>query len=258
MSQTAGVYLLQPGHAPAIQALAADPAIAAYTRIPHPYPENGAAEFIASQIAEREAGRSFGFAIEDRGELVGVCGLEDAGRADARELGFWVGRPYWGRGYASLAVKMLLQFAFRNLGLAEVSAHAFESNVASRRVLEKNGFRLVRVERGEGPALKRPDEPLCVYAITAARWRVELDAPVLGRLHPGLRALLQAELAAGNEIAESAAGWPEPDGLFVRLKHPFRVAHAGLPAGIRYARIDDPHWWEAEYSTESPRHILAC
>lgn len=258
MSQTAGVYLLHPGHAPAIQALVADPAIAAYTRIPHPYPENGAAEFIASQIAEREAGRSFGFAIEDRGELVGVCGLEDVGRADARELGFWVGRPHWGRGYASLAVRMLLQFAFRNLGLAEVSAHAFESNVASRRVLEKNGFRLVRLERGEGLAPKRPAEPLCVYAITAPRWQAELDAPVLGRLHPGLRALLQAELAAGNEIAESGAGWPEPDSLFVRLKHPFRVAPAGLPAGIRYARIDDPHWWEAEYSSESPRHILAC
>src|SRR5829696_8837983 len=146
-TQTAGVYLLSPAHADAVQRLASDPAIAATTRMPHPYPENGARDFIERQLAERAQGSAYTFAIMDRGEVVGVCGLEGIADGEARELGYWVGRPFWGRGYATLAVKLVLEFAFQNLRLGRVYASVLETNAASRRVLEKNGFELLRVEQ---------------------------------------------------------------------------------------------------------------
>jgi hypothetical protein len=208
--KTAGVYMLQPGHAAAIEAL------------------EGASEFL------RTTGAGHAFVIEDHGRLVGLCGLQGA------EARFWVGRPFRGKGYATFGVGMILEFAFQNLALAEVRARVDDANPAARRVLEKNGF------LRDGSLL----------AITADRWRGLRHGPALERLHPALRAILAAERAAGNEVRETAVGWPDADSVFVRLKRPFR-AHAALPEGVRFAELNDPHWWMAEYSTEGPRHILA-
>jgi RimJ/RimL family protein N-acetyltransferase len=255
--KTAGVYMLQPSHAEAIQELASDPAIAEMTRVPHPYPENAARQFVTQAIKDREAGTAYAFAIEDQGRLVGLCGLRDVVSGLVPELGFWVGRPHWGHGYATLGARMTLEFGFRHLRLDRVRAAAFESNAASRRVLEKNGFQLQRLARHNDPALKRADERLAEYEISAERWREFLDAPHLADLHPGLRAILAAEIAAGNEVLESSSGWPDADSVFVRLKHPFRAALSSLPSGITHHVLQDPHWWKAEYSSSAPRHILA-
>ena len=56
------------------------------------------------------------------------------------ELGFWIGKPYWGRGYATEAARALVGYAFDKLGLTQIVAGAFRENRASRRVLEKVGF----------------------------------------------------------------------------------------------------------------------
>jgi RimJ/RimL family protein N-acetyltransferase len=257
MIQTAGVYLLAPAHAAAIQRLASDPAIAAATRMPHPYPENGARDFIERQAAERARGSAYGFAIVDLGEVVGVCGLEGIAKGGEGELGYWVGRPFWGRGYATLAVRMVLEFAFQNLRLQQVNASVLETNATSRRVLEKNGFELLRLGRHDDPLLKRPDELLAVYSITRQRWDDLRSGGALAALHPSLRAILKAELTAGNEVVEISRGWPDTDSVFVRLRHPFRMRPAALPAGVDYAEPDDPHWWRADYSSRAPRHLLA-
>jgi RimJ/RimL family protein N-acetyltransferase len=256
--QTAGVYMLSAEHADAIQRLASDAAIAATTRVPHPYPENAARDFIAAQMVERAEGTAYVFVIKERWDVVGVCGLHGIEGNEGRELGFWIGRPFWGKGYASFGVKMVLQFAFQNLRLEHVAASALESNAASRRVLEKNGFRLLRLERHNDPMLKRPNELLAQYEITRTQWQDFLNTPVLAALHPALTTILQAELQAGNEIAETARGWPDADSLFVRLRQPFRTRPTALPGGVTYMELNDPHWWKAEFSTRSPRHILAC
>jgi RimJ/RimL family protein N-acetyltransferase len=232
------------------------PRSAATTRIPHPYPATAARDFITRQLAERAEGTAHVFVIKDRQELVGLCGLHGVDGEQARELGFWVGRPFWGRGYASFGVKMVLQFAFRNLRLERVGSAPLESNAASRRVLEKNGFRLLHLERHADPLLKRPDELLAIYTIGQIEWRDCLSAPALAALHPDLRVILQAELAAGNEIVETGGGWPDPDSVFVRLRYPFRP-RPSWPDGLQYTELHDPHWWTAELSTRAPRHILA-
>ena len=256
--QTAGVYRLAAEHAEAIQRLASDPAVAANTRLPHPYPENGAREFIAAQAKERAEGTAHVFVIKDRQEVVGLCGLHGIEGDHAQELGFWIGRPFWGKGYASFGVKMVLQFAFRNLRLERVGSCALKSNAASRRVLEKNGFRFLRLEPHNDAMLKRPDEPLAHYEITQTQWREFINAPALAALHPGLKKILEGEIAAGNEIAETGGGWPDANSVFVRLRHPFRTHPSPLPEGVQYTELNDPHWWKAEFSSRSPRHILAC
>ncbi len=143
---SAGVYLLAPEHAVAIQRLAADPAIAETTRIPHPYPPDGARQFIGKSRAEREAGTAFVFAVVDNADLVGVVGLHGVELRTARELGFWIGRPYWGKGFGTLAANLVLQFAFHSLRLDEVRSAALENNAAARRVLVKVGFRFQMLE----------------------------------------------------------------------------------------------------------------
>lgn len=257
-TKTLGLYLVTPEDADAIQRLISDPAIAATTRIPHPYPENGAKEFIAHQLQERALGTAYVFVIKDRQELVGACGLHGIEGTHANELGFWIGRPYWEKGFATFGVEMILEFAFNNLRLASVRACALESNAASRRVLEKCGFELARIEPHNDPLLKRPDEKQAVYELTQSHWNDFRNLPALQSLHPPLRTLLEAELQAGNELAETGGGWPDKESVFVRLRQPFRVKHQSLPDGVRYVELNDPHWWKAEYSFGKPVHILAC
>jgi ribosomal-protein-alanine N-acetyltransferase len=179
LTQTRGVFLISSQDADAIQALASDPAIAATTRMPHPYPENAARDFIAAQEKERLDGTAYVFTIKDGKDLVGLCGLHGIEGARARELGFWIGRPYWGKGYATFGVKMVLDFGFKNLRLEHVCSCALETNTASRRVLEKNGFRLLQVGPHQDRALKRPDEHLAEYEITRTQWQDSINTPAL-------------------------------------------------------------------------------
>ena len=58
------------------------------------------------------------------------------------EIGYWVWKEYWNKGYATEAIKLMLDFGFKDLGLICIWAEVFESNKASQRVLEKNGFEL--------------------------------------------------------------------------------------------------------------------
>lgn len=100
----------------------------------------------------RAAGTFYGFVIEAGDEVVGHIGLKHVDRARGEaELGYWVGRPFWGRGYASEAARLALDVAFGALGLEEVYAHVLTRNPASARVLEKAGF-----ERAPLPPEKMP------------------------------------------------------------------------------------------------------
>lgn len=255
LASTCGIYQLAEHHLPAVQQLASAAAIAAMTRVPHPYPADGARGFYAALQRERATGTAQVFAIEDRKQLVGLCGLHGIGPHSA-ELGFWIGEPFWGRGYATFAVTMVLPFAFDNLRLREVWAETLASNGASRRVLGKCGFQ-VTGERVHGEPQWPAAVPLVRHAIAAVPWRAWCAAPALAVLHPALQALLAAELAAGNEVVETGQGWPDPDSVFVRLRRAFGALPQPLPEGVSYRELNDPHWWKAELTTLSPRHTLS-
>jgi RimJ/RimL family protein N-acetyltransferase len=123
--------------AQAVAALINDRRIAENTaRIPYPYSVADAQAFIAR--ANRGGGEAC-FLIEAGGEIIGGCGIDLARRPDP-EIGYWIGPPYWGRGYATEAARALIDHAFEELGCERLAGRARVSNPASRRVLEKCGF----------------------------------------------------------------------------------------------------------------------
>ena len=156
-------------HAPAVQRLASDPRIAATTLLPEPYPDDGATTFITLAQQARAAEEAYSFAVLAGDELIGSCGLKEVhdGQAD---LGYWIGVPFWGRGYASEAARLAVVFGFEELGLERITAHALERNPGSWRVLEKLRFQLL--ERVANPFAKwAPADIIRRYALEASDWR---------------------------------------------------------------------------------------
>lgn len=77
------------------------------------------------------------------------------------------------------------------------------------------------------------------------------------RLHPALRSIVAAEVAAGNRVIDAGADWPDAGSVHVTLRDPFDGRHANAQA--IFSLCDDPHYWHADYSTaEAPRHLLIC
>jgi RimJ/RimL family protein N-acetyltransferase len=119
-----------------IARLANDRRIAVNTaRLPHPYGIDDAEQFIAA--VNRQDGEAT-FVITLDGMLIGACGIDP--REGGPEIGYWLGVPYWGRGYATEAVRAVIDHAFGGIQHEVLHAGARVSNPASRRVLEKCGF----------------------------------------------------------------------------------------------------------------------
>ena len=126
-----------------VRTLAGEKAIAAVTAlIPHPYPDGAAEEWIATHEPEFAAGKSAQFAltVKATGELIGAMGLIISAEHRHAELGYWVGVPYWGQGYATEAAGRILAFGFEKLDLIRIHAHHYAHNPASGRVMEKLGM----------------------------------------------------------------------------------------------------------------------
>lgn len=123
--------------APRIARFAADPGVARMTcSFPLQQTVVGAEGWVLIRQAVARLGEGASFAIDLPGEgLIGLIGAHR--RGEAAEIGYWLGRPYWGRGYATEALNGILPFA-RDLG-AVVADH-FADNPASGRALEKAGF----------------------------------------------------------------------------------------------------------------------
>ena len=117
--------------------------------LPHPFPTKLAREWITS------AGPAT-FAVHEltMDMLVGCAELRDIepdhGQA---ELSFWVGRPFWGRGYASEAAAALIRYGFDSLGLNRIYAHHMSRNPASGRVLQKTWHAAGRAIATESPQM---------------------------------------------------------------------------------------------------------
>src|SRR5580700_8224768 len=132
---TKRLKLRAPGaaDATAIASLINDRRIAENTaRIPHPYSVADAHAFLG-QVNRDPAEPSFAIMRAD-GTLIGGCGIHVLSGGEP-ELGYWIGVPHWGRGYATEAARAVLDHAFGTLGYARLTSRARVSNPASRRVL---------------------------------------------------------------------------------------------------------------------------
>lgn len=124
---------------------AGDPDVAGMTaRIPHPYTITEAFRWVAS-IGPNEFVR----AVVCDGSLIGVVAFSrQAEENDSAEIGYWLGKPYWGRGFATEAAGEVCRFCFECAGVRRLTSSHFIENRASRNVLLKLGFR----EAGRGKA----------------------------------------------------------------------------------------------------------
>lgn len=107
-------------------------------RAPWPYREEDARQFAARSWGAGDPKFVITLPDEPGAPLIGMIGIERRQRFD-HEMGYWIARPYWGRGYASEAGNAVLGVA-RSMGLRRVLAGHFLDNPASGRVLEKIGF----------------------------------------------------------------------------------------------------------------------
>ena len=112
--------------------------------LPAAYSIRDAREFIRRNTRGQDDGSKCNLFITLRGngELIGGCGLDQI-RLDVRNahVGYWLARPYWGKGYASEAASLLISAAFRELGLHRIHTGVFPDNPRSMRVLRRLGFR---------------------------------------------------------------------------------------------------------------------
>jgi ribosomal-protein-alanine N-acetyltransferase len=107
--------------------------------LPYPYGIDDANDFI--KLTQQE-NPQMSFAIEFDKQLCGVIGL--IGQRDVykktAEIGYWLGEPFWNKGIATRAVKLLTEYGFNQLDFIRIHTGVFEYNVGSMQVLTKNGY----------------------------------------------------------------------------------------------------------------------
>lgn len=111
--------------------------------LPFPYGEEDAKVFLSAVLAS-DPDQNLAFAIEADGKLIGSISATRYANIHFRtaELGYYLGEPYWGKGFATEAVRQICDYIYRNTDIIRIFAEPFAYNTASCRVLEKAGFQL--------------------------------------------------------------------------------------------------------------------
>ncbi len=167
--------LLRPwtlADAPDVQRICNDPLVVrGLMRMAYPLSLEEAEKYLAARINNKLDGcdRAFAFAVTADGAIVGYCSLRTQDAHTRAEMGYWMGREFWGRGYITEACGEVLRFGFQDLKLRRVSADYFRSNTASGRVLEKLGFTIEGCQRRH---IVRPDriEDLVLAGLLREEW----------------------------------------------------------------------------------------
>jgi [ribosomal protein S5]-alanine N-acetyltransferase len=107
--------------------------------IPYPYSESDAQFFIDLVKIEKP---QMTFSIDFKEEFCGIIGL--VGQKDVyqktAEIGYWIGEPFWNKGIATTAVKLITEYGLNQLNFIRIHTGVFEYNLGSMKVLEKNGY----------------------------------------------------------------------------------------------------------------------
>jgi RimJ/RimL family protein N-acetyltransferase len=115
--------------------------------IPHAYGETDGREWIARVQENHATGRPrrFAIALKEANRLIGGVGLDGTSGdgSDEPTLGYWLGQPYWGNGYALEAAAAIIDYGFRTFGLETIRAYTDPGNAASQKVLLGCGFKYV-------------------------------------------------------------------------------------------------------------------
>jgi ribosomal-protein-alanine N-acetyltransferase len=141
------------------------------TNIPFPYALEDAIDFLSKREESYEMTGSPQFAITHKdGYLVGGIGLRIDKEHESGEIGYWIGKQYWGKGYCTEAVHAVVKYGFEVIGLNRIHAKYFTRNPASGRVMQKVGM---KHEGHLRQGIKKWDrfEDLEVYAILKSEYK---------------------------------------------------------------------------------------
>lgn len=141
--------------------------------IPHPYRDGMAEAWIEKVAAELEqgTGATFGVLRRQGALLVGCVGLRMVSEHERAELGYWIGVPYWGQGFATEATDAVLRYGFEELGLHRIHATHFRRNPGSGRVMEKVGMSYEGRMRDHARKWDAFEDLEC-YGILSSDWRL--------------------------------------------------------------------------------------
>jgi RimJ/RimL family protein N-acetyltransferase len=134
---------LEPCDAEALELLIDDYDIASTTlNIPYPYPKGSAEAFIHRRLEAAQNGEGYTFAIINKEDLtfMGSIGMNLNQSHDRAELGYWLGKRYWNKGYVTEGVKRVTKYGFEELQLNKIHAAAMTKNPASSSVMTKAGM----------------------------------------------------------------------------------------------------------------------
>ena len=115
-------------------------------RFPHPYTINNAVEWISYALTQKPVQN---MAIIYKDKIAGSIGvmLKDDVYRKSIEIGYFLGEPFWGKGIATTAVGLLLEYIQAHFDVIRIYAEVFGHNTASMKVLEKNGFHLEGIRK---------------------------------------------------------------------------------------------------------------
>lgn len=198
-------------------------------RVPFPYPRELADEWIASTHAQMAAGTAWHLAVvgiehagtpEEKEMLVGCVGLTLDAEAKSAELGYWIGRKFWGHGVGPEAAGRLARWALAHLGIEKLVASALVENDRSQAVLRRIGFR--EVGQGTRDFLSRgPAMPVTLFELGRADLPAEQPASPSAAPPP--------EQASGTRIVlVSAVALIDPEQRVLLARRPEGKPLAGL------------------------------
>jgi [ribosomal protein S5]-alanine N-acetyltransferase len=128
--------------AEAMFAYASDPEVTRYVLFETHRSLEDSKSFLRLAVEGYEKGDfgGWGVVLKDSGVFVGTCGMEVDPEHARAELGYVLAREHWGRGLVPEAVRAVIRFGFRRLGLNRLGARCMAENTASARVMEKAGM----------------------------------------------------------------------------------------------------------------------
>lgn len=155
--------------------LANNPEIAEMTsRLPYPYTREHAEQFVEAILNGSASGYIYAVTHAETGHLIGMCGVEMRARSNGLEVGYWIGRKWWGHGYATEASKAVVDLAFKVTGTDEIFAACRPHNDASKKVLLKQGFSFIG--RDEVDTVASGRVTVDRYRVTRTNWLLNISS----------------------------------------------------------------------------------
>ena len=171
---TTASLVLRPPHqddAQDIAALANNYNVASMLKnMPYPYFDADAQEFIDRISKKSSDAATYAITLKATGELIGICSLHASeSRYGIPYIGYWIGEPYWGQGYATEAARALVDFFFKAGSQEALLFSVLSENLASKRVIEKCGGKFWKLDNGYSP-LTGENQKIEHFRITRENW----------------------------------------------------------------------------------------